>query len=222
MIPIEYGKYYHIYNRGTNGQRIFFDKEDYEYFLNLMTIYLDSVVEIYAYALLGNHFHLLVRIKEESEIGYLNPKYAKSDDLDLKWKTIAVYPQDSKMQVKLKKPSPERMFQHFFSSYAKWVNHKKKRTGSLLEHTFGRIHVDNQKYLRNLLLYIHNNPVKHGFCEHVLDYPWTSYLSLVQIKPSKLSHTSVLGWFDSQADFKIAHQKEIDPENIKQFLFEEE
>ena len=32
--PIEYGKYYHIYNKGIDDQNIFLDKDDYKHFLN--------------------------------------------------------------------------------------------------------------------------------------------------------------------------------------------
>ncbi|MEN8119493.1 MAG: hypothetical protein ABFS35_04075 [Bacteroidota bacterium] len=45
--PIEHDRYYHIYNRGVNSQKIFKDKDDYKHFLELMEIYLYPVAEIY-------------------------------------------------------------------------------------------------------------------------------------------------------------------------------
>lgn len=60
---IEEGSFYHIYNRGNNGGDIFFDDENYNYFLKLLAKYITPVADIYAYCLMRNHFHLLVRIK---------------------------------------------------------------------------------------------------------------------------------------------------------------
>ncbi len=87
MTPIEYDKFYHIFNRGNNYEDIFRQKSDYLHFLNLLDIYITTVADVYAWALLRNHFHLLVRIKDESEIGFLNSEHAKSKDIELKWRT---------------------------------------------------------------------------------------------------------------------------------------
>jgi putative transposase len=68
--------YYHIYNRGINKQTIFLDSEDYAVFLNLLKRYLNSIpvkdkkgreyewlhekIELLAFCLMPNHFHLLI------------------------------------------------------------------------------------------------------------------------------------------------------------------
>ena len=83
---IEYGKFYHIFNRGNNYENIFLQKRDYEHFLNLYDIYTGSVVETFAWCLMKNHFHVFVRIKNKNEIGFLNSEHAKSEDLHKKWK----------------------------------------------------------------------------------------------------------------------------------------
>jgi hypothetical protein len=65
--PLEYGQYYHIYNRGTNGENIFREKRNYHHFLNLYARHVVPVADTYAYCLLRNHFHVLVRIKTVEE-----------------------------------------------------------------------------------------------------------------------------------------------------------
>ena len=45
---IEYGQYYHIYNRGINSCDIFKDTENYEYFLKLYDKYITTVADTYA------------------------------------------------------------------------------------------------------------------------------------------------------------------------------
>jgi putative transposase len=66
--PVEYGKFYHIYNRGVNGETLFHSDDNYRYFLRLYAKHVEPVADTFAWSLLKNHFHLLVRIKTEDEI----------------------------------------------------------------------------------------------------------------------------------------------------------
>jgi putative transposase len=58
------GQYYHIYNRGNNRQDIFFERENYLFFLRLVRKYLLETLDVIAYCLMPNHYHLLVRLKK--------------------------------------------------------------------------------------------------------------------------------------------------------------
>jgi hypothetical protein len=62
--------------------------------------------------------------------------------------------------------------------------------------------------------------VLHGFADHILDYPWSSYLTLVSVKPTKLSRKTVLGWFDDVGNFKAVHKKEIVDEGMNDIIIE--
>jgi len=81
------GEYYHVYNRGVNKSLIFYDEFDYGYFLNLFKKYLspeparDSSrrllpnyaheVELVAYCLMPNHYHLMFYLKEKQGIEHV-------------------------------------------------------------------------------------------------------------------------------------------------------
>ncbi len=57
---------YHIVMRGINRQSIFENEEDYEKFMQTIYKYkTKSGYEVYAYCLMGNHVHLLLRVIEE-------------------------------------------------------------------------------------------------------------------------------------------------------------
>ena len=57
---------YHVILCGINQQQIFFDEEDYEYFIGLLDRFKKiSGYEIYAYCLMGNHIHILIKVSEE-------------------------------------------------------------------------------------------------------------------------------------------------------------
>ena len=64
----EYDTFFHVYNRGNNKEDIFIEDKNYSYFLKLIKDHLLGVAEIYAYCLLKNHFHLIIRIKDKNEI----------------------------------------------------------------------------------------------------------------------------------------------------------
>lgn len=79
--------YYHVYNRGWNKTEIFRDAEDYGYFEELLSRHLSirpvkdtksrerrhlrKVLDLVAYCLMPNHFHILVYQREERAITQL-------------------------------------------------------------------------------------------------------------------------------------------------------
>ena len=61
---------HHIAQRGTNKTYIFLDDEDRRYFLQSLKDYADRTgTKIWAYCLMGNHFHLLLVPREEQCLG---------------------------------------------------------------------------------------------------------------------------------------------------------
>ena len=64
--PIEIDRYYHIFNRGNNHELLFYKEFNYSYFLNKYDKYLSEHVSTFAYCLMPNHFHLLIKTKTDS------------------------------------------------------------------------------------------------------------------------------------------------------------
>ena len=57
---------YHVMLRGINRQQIFYDDEDYGCFLSKLKVYKEiSHYQIYAYCLMGNHVHILIKVADE-------------------------------------------------------------------------------------------------------------------------------------------------------------
>jgi REP element-mobilizing transposase RayT len=117
--PLEYGKYYHVYNRGINSALLFKVKDNYEHFLRLYDKYIDSIADTYAWCLMPNHLHLLVRIKEEEDILPF-PKKPLSGP-------------SATDRVEGKKPTPYRQFSHLFNAYAQAFNRSNNRTVACLK-----------------------------------------------------------------------------------------
>jgi len=66
--PFYTNQFYHVYNRGNNGEKIFYSTRNYYHFLNLYDKYLSDCVDTYAYCLIPNHFHFLIRVIDSSVI----------------------------------------------------------------------------------------------------------------------------------------------------------
>ena len=63
QLRIEFeGAYYHIFSRGNNQSNIFHSDEDRQDFLYILADMSERFeIEIYAYVLMDNHYHLLLR-----------------------------------------------------------------------------------------------------------------------------------------------------------------
>jgi REP element-mobilizing transposase RayT len=186
--PLENGKYYHIYNRGINSNILFKENANYEHFLKLYDLHIEPIAETYAWCLMKNHFLFLIRIKDADEI--------KTE----------------------KKIQPSQSFSNLFNAYTKAFNKKYNRHGALFERPFRRKPIENETYFQNGIVYTHNNPVHHNYCEHALDYPWSSYGTCISDEPTKLKRKEVIEIFDDIQNFKYVHELKNNDLPIETFL----
>ena len=85
---------------------------------------------------------------------------------------------------------------------------------------FRRKCIDSEEYFKNLVVYIHNNPVHHGFCKHPMEYPWSSYITCISCKPTHLHREAVVGWFNDTGNFVAMHNREVDTDSISHLIIE--
>ncbi|TWI81454.1 hypothetical protein IQ13_2472 [Lacibacter cauensis] len=174
------GNYYHIFNRGVNSEDLFKEKRNYYYFLQQYQFYCTDVLETYAYALLKNHFHLLVYVKETEAV--------------LRKDGHGVY-----------QPDASKQLSHFFNSYAQSINRAYNRTGPLFESAFKRKLIDDDSYLTSVIYYCHYNAQLHGFVSDFKEWEFSSYHSIVNNNTSFLASSKVTDWFGGRALFEQAH-----------------
>ncbi len=124
--------------------------------------------------------------------------------------SYALMPNHFHFLVLIKSDSNEKLasqaFANLFNSYAKAYNKQQKRSGSLFRRKFRRKRINNQNQLINTVLYIHNNPVKHGYCEHTVQYPWTSYHDVISKDDTFIQRSRVLELFEDRNNFIYCHK----------------
>ena len=161
------GEYYHLYNRGNNFQPIFFEHENYFYFLRLIRKHLvernqvslrnlvseSGGLDVIAYCLMPNHYHLLVCLK--------------IDDLPA-------------------------LMQSFTLAYSKSINKRFERVGSLFQGPFKAIHIDRDEYLLHLSRYIHLNPVAAGLVRCPEDWEFSSHGEYIGLRQGTLPKPQIV------------------------------
>jgi len=173
----EEGQYYHVYNRGNNKENIFIEEKNYNYFLEKVKKYILPIADIYVYCLLKNHFHIVLRIKDKDKL-------------------------PEKFKEKIHLP-----FSNLFNSYSKSINKAYNRTGSLFQEHLQRNRIENETYLKQLIVYVHLNPVKHKFSNDFDSYLHSSYRSYLSDKLSNIDRKFVLELFEGLENFKFYHDE---------------
>ncbi len=169
---LEKDGYYHIYNRGINSCLIFENDENKNFFLKQLSKYLLGKISIFAYCLMDNHFHLVIRLNEEEKI-------------------------------------VTQAFSNFFNSYVKAFNKEIDRTGSLFEKHFKRIRLNDDDYLKQLIVYVHLNP-KHHLDLKFQDYKYSSYQVFISNKETKIEKEEVLKFFGGLENLIFCHNQRND------------
>ncbi|WP_114750221.1 transposase [Pleomorphovibrio marinus] len=109
-----------------------------------------------------------------------------------------------------------KAFSDFQNSYSKSFNSVFDRNGSLFRRKFKRKKIEDEAYLSRIVIYLHQNPVKHRLVKDPIEWRFSSFRSYLSDKPTKLSRDLVLGWFGGNEGFRISHK-----ENTELYLPEE-
>ncbi|MBL7815476.1 MAG: hypothetical protein JNL70_10710 [Saprospiraceae bacterium] len=181
--PIQPDYCYHIYNRGINGETLFKQERNYAFFLKQYAKFIEPIAKTYAYVLMNNHFHLLVKIKSEVQIRQAFPTKGKTTIEHL----------------------IGQQFAKLFSSYAQAINRQEKRTGGLFEECFRRKPVLTENYAAQAVYYIHHNPQKHQFVSDFRDYPYSSFRTFIQEGQTRIPREEVFDWFGGKKTFLAYH-----------------
>lgn len=184
--------FYHIFNHAVGSDNLFKSPDNFAFFLSRHEKYLSPVFKTYCYCLMPNHFHLLVRIRNEQSIMEV-AKIEKDDDFDYH-KFIM------------------QQLSNCLNSYAKAFNKQHSRRGALFLDYTKRKQVNGNFHITNVINYIHQNPIHHGFCKKLETWPYSSYNTVIDGGPSFVERELLIDWFDGIENFISFHQNQINPD----------
>jgi len=172
---------YHVYNRGNGNDKIFRNPGNYEFFMKKYWEYMNPHWDTISWCLMPNHFHFLIRVREN---------FRHPDKLGLLC---------------------SQAFSNFSNSYVQSYNRQHKRKGSLFMRSFKRKCVHDTEYLKTLVCYIHNNPVKDGIVPFPESWPFSSYYDLLQSTSIQFAREPALAVFENKEDFVLQHKLQLSP-----------
>lgn len=186
---------YHIYNQGNNRQRIFFDRENYVFFLKKIKEFVSPHADIIAWCLMPNHFHLMVEVRTSLlEIERATQSRPLNQDF-----------------TQLKSTTLNKSIGIMLASYTRAINQQHNRTGSLFRSktkaecitkieavspsfvngrhgVIIKTHHPEMAYPQVCFDYIHQNPVRAGLVTKAEEWEFSSYRDYCGIRNGGLIH----------------------------------
>jgi len=178
---------YHIYNQGNNRQKIFFNRENYLYFLKKLSDHILPYADVLAWCLMPNHFHLMIFVLTNSESFTLS-------------ETLTTTFREEPFTNQIKTNSYETLNNSIgvlLRSYTRAINKQRNSTGSLFRKMTKAENISESKgftqsdalttatesetltkkdHLQTCFDYIHQNPVKAGMVDHPEKWEFSSFL----------------------------------------------
>lgn len=189
----EYGRFYHIYNRTVDGRKLFESEDDFHYFLERYNKYFGNYFDTYAYCLIPNHFHLLVKLREESEIDVTKEKTKAARKFLSGEESINFF--------------IENQLSRMFSGIAiKYNNRLKGDGGPLFEKATKRVLLETESRIVYQLCYIHHNVIHHHLGKAYNDWKYSSYLAYLSDKPSRIDRDFMIDLVGGIDTFLELHQ----------------
>lgn len=231
MQPLQPDTSYHIFNHANGFENIFRKEDNFYFFLEKYRLYISPIAETYAYCLMPNHFHLVVRIRKRevleainfSKVNRFSPKESQigKDNSQSKSKNFGKVFVDTISDSDLEKYI-SKQFANLFSSYTQAFNKVYGRMGSLFIKNFKREPITDKVHFLNAVVYTHRNPVHHRFCKHFDEWPYSSYLDVINGDHSKIETVRLLKMTGGLNGFLRIHQaalEKIDAANYPDIPF---
>lgn len=171
------GQIYHVFNRGNNLQTVFFNRENYLFFLEKLRTYILPHADILAWCLMPNHFHWMI---------------------DVRHVEVEISEQVTQSHLLTKTRSLNDSISILLRSYTRAIQKQERMTGSLFQNRtkalcltesqgvapayfnthfgmMGNLDLPETNYLNVCFDYIHLNPVSGKLVKNPEEWEFSSY-----------------------------------------------
>ena len=188
-VKVEGEGFYHVVSR-IAGKRFLIDEGEKRILLGMIRgAAAFSGVEVYTYAVMSNHFHLLVRVPRKKEVSdkelerrmlawYGPGKFAAILEKWEKWtkKKRPDLVEDEKARMRARMYDISQFCKTFKEAYTQDYNKRHENTGTIWEGRFKSILLEGSFHaLMTVAGYVHLNPVRAAMVERPEESRWTGY-----------------------------------------------
>ncbi|WP_423129793.1 transposase [Gaoshiqia sp. Z1-71] len=202
---------YHIFNHANGFENVFREPENYRFFLEKYHLYISPVAETYAWCLMPNHFHLVVRIRKRRQLEELIrlkklSTFSKVQNFG-KGKNRII--DESKIRDNEIEKYLSKQFANLFSCYTQSFNKANGRMGSLFVKNFKREPINSREHFLHAVIYTHRNPIHHRFRDCYDDWPYSSYFGILNGDEPGIETRKLLKLFGGKDAFKQLHHNSL-------------
>jgi REP element-mobilizing transposase RayT len=188
---------YHCISRTINGEHLFDDEAKEILRKQLHQAVEFSGVKLITYALMSNHFHVVVRVPKQGNISdeelirryrVLHPKTTEWSEIQLEaleatLKTGGKEAQKMRERLLRRMNNLSEFMKTFKHRFAVWYNKSHKRFGHLWAERFTSTIIEGNHHhaLQVVSAYVDLNPVRAGMVKDPKDYRWSGYGEAVAI-----------------------------------------
>ncbi len=146
--PIAIGEWYHCYSRGVDKRKVFHGEKEYERFLLLM------------YVGNGRNAVHISNLKDKHLLSVISDLTLDKGVPIVEIGAYCLMPNHFHFVLKEIQEGGVALFmQKIMTGYTMYFNKKNDRTGALFGGTYKSRHVGNDRYMKQLISYLHCNPI---------------------------------------------------------------
>jgi REP element-mobilizing transposase RayT len=202
--PFCFKRHYHILFRSIDGIPLFKTAKERIFFLEKWKRFTAPIADTWAYSLLDNHSHFIVKIKQQEDV-IRNVGLLTDEQKTKAIKQFTATPTDG-----LFEQVAERQINSFLVSYANTYNNYTARKGGLFQQPFRRLFITDNAHLQQAIIYTHANAQKHGLVKNFADHPHHSYHEIIAGISEFVDCSSVIEFFDGKQKFIELHKEQAD------------
>ncbi|MBX3733532.1 MAG: transposase [Verrucomicrobiae bacterium] len=208
---------YHCISRVVGGERLLDDLCKEKLAEILIKLARFCGIEIITYCMMGNHFHLLLRVPAAGEVPdaellqRLEEFYGKNGVLSVVAREDVA--KRGALDPILRQSLLERMgdvsafMKEFKQRFSRWYNRQSGRFGTLWAERFKSVLIeDNPGTVRMVATYIDLNPVRAGIVQDPKDYRFCGYAAALagnrRLRSGLMSCLSPAAWGEAAAEYR--------------------
>jgi hypothetical protein len=197
--------YYHLLFRSIDGIPLFTNQKQSRFFLEKFNRYSKEIFQCWAYSLLDNHAHFIIKVKPEE----LVKKKIIELSVDERTKAMIRLLEKPGKEFMLFDEVAERQINRFMVSYANTYNNFSERKGGVFQQPFRRSLIAEETHLLQAVIYVHANAQKHQLFSDFKDHPFNSYQEILSGDSILIDSKILIDFFGGKENYINLHKEQV-------------